>query len=656
MALGYCPDCYATGTVALVVPGAGRCRAHLVDQRLLVETTSAGQARLAVPAGTRYRPIYPTGVQTPCVACAAAGVDRLGLPRDGATSDPLCIPCWRGRTDRRDAADRRRLVAELRERLDVDETAGCAACGEPNPVPTCWLCGYSWLAEARADHEHAQALEAAAITTRFAQLAERTDAEQRVAELTAWINRLTETLAAFHAADSWGRPVWLLADLLARDAAARTNRRGRRSALGMVCGILAVDSDRRSGRRAMPGRSVTAELAGCGDSTRPVTDAWRRAEALGWCVRVEQGRRLTYAERCATGRSQARAVFDIAPLHWGDPAARATHIPAALEILADLLDHARTLLYAAQERVDELDARAGGWVDYREQVRRQRMRRAVATARDQARQQATNFRTPHTVSSAMSVYSSLSRGLLISPPISPTPSSVDRHSRRKGGASRSSTRSSEADRGCARPPRVQRPRPAQRHGGTSRPLRARPEWSGWAYALARTVQERWPWLRSTPLPRVAATLGAALGPDWTAETLDAWVRHSRCRPLLAEPDSPVAYLRAVLEDALTGPAAPPYPARRHTEHRRALVATQAVEQHDQQNQARADQEGRERAATRRGQRSPTAEAALAAVRARTSGRLRRADRAAALESAAGECEWPVVARPGAGLPPGLSRT
>ncbi|MFD1084172.1 hypothetical protein [Micromonospora andamanensis] len=650
VALGYCPDCYATGAVALVAPGTRRCRAHLVDQRVLVETTSTGQARLAAPAGGRRRPVYATGVQTPCVSCATVGRDKQGLPRDGAGSDPLCIPCWRGRTDRRDSADRRRLVAELRDRLDVDEPSGCPACGEPEPVPTCWLCGYSWLAEARADHEHLAALEAAAAAARFAQLAEVTEARQRVDALTAWINRLMETLTAFHAGAGWGRPVWLLADLLARDTAARTSRRGRRPALSMVCGVLAVDSDRRSGRRAMPGRAVTAELTGCGDSTRPVTDAWRRAEALGWCVRVEQGRRLTYAERCATGRSQARAVFDIVPLHHGDPAAQAAHIPAALDVLADLLDHARTLLAAAQEHVDALDARAGGWVDYREQVRRQQMRRAAAAARDHACDQAANFRTPHTVLSAMSVYSSLFRGLLLSPPITSAPSVAGRQSRRKDGASRSST-GTGVDRGCARPSSVQRPRPAQRHGSASQLHRARPEWSGWAYALARAVQARWVWLRPASLPRIAATLGATLGPDWTAEALDTWVRCSRRRPLLADPDSPVAYLRAVLEDALTGPAAPPHPARRHAEHRRSLVAMQAAKPRNPHTLTCVDQDDRKRAATRPGRRSPAAEAALAAVRARTSGRLRRADRAAALA----ECDWPIVAQPGTGLPPGLSR-
>ncbi|MEU4780768.1 hypothetical protein [Micromonospora sp. NPDC023633] len=52
-----------------------------------------------------------------------------------------------------------------------------------------------------------------------------------------------------------------------------------------------------------------------------------------------------------------------------------------------------------------------------------------------------------------------------------------------------------------------------------------------------------------------------------------------------------------------------------------------------------------------GRRSPAAEAALAAIRARTSGHLRRADRTALLHTGA-ECDWPEVAQPGAGAPLG----
>lgn len=666
-ALGFCPDCYATGATVLVVPGQARCRAHLFDPRVLVETARGGQTRLTVPAGARRRIAHPTGVQTPCVPCAAAGRDIQGMPRDGDGSEALCIPCWRGRADRREAAERPRLVAELRQRLqDADAPQSCAACGEPEPVSSCWLCGYSWLAQARADHEHAlavqahaQALADAAVEQRFAQIAQRAEAEQRVAALAAWIDRLTETLAAFHAGDSWGRPVWQLADLLARDAAARVSRRGRRSALGRVCAVLAVNADRRSGRRAMPGRADTAVLAGCG-STRPVTDAWRRAEALGWHTRTEQGRRLSFVERCATGRGRARTVFDITalhqgPLHRAEPAVQTAHLAAALDVMADLAEHARTLLAAAQDHADELHA--GGWVDYPEQIRRRQMRQAVAAARDHARHQATNFRTPHTVSQAMSVYSSLVRGYLFLSANTSTRASGNRLRRRNNGASRSPR--SGGGRGgseCGRPPHLQRPRPIQEPCAPPRPRR-RPSWTAWAYDLAQALTEtdHWRWLRDAPLPRIAATLGATLGPEWTAGALTAWIRHTRTRPLLANPTNPTAYLRAVLEDALTTSAAPPHPARRHTEHRRRLVTAQAATAATANTTTREQWAAREQA--RQAERDGPGHSrhtALAVARAATRGDHTAARTIAATTPPARTTDedWPHTAQPGSGLPAG----
>ncbi|MFI6243528.1 hypothetical protein ACIBEF_27030 [Micromonospora sp. NPDC050795] len=72
---------------------------------------------------------------------------------------------------------------------------------------------------------------------------------------------------------------------------------------------------------------------------------------------------------------------------------------------------------------------------------------------------------------------------------------------------------------------------------------------------------------------MAATLGAALSRDWTAEMLDAWVRRTPGgRGLLDAPDHPCGYLKWLLDEALAGDVTPPIPARRHAEHRR-LVAT-----------------------------------------------------------------------------------
>ncbi|MGC4808619.1 hypothetical protein [Micromonospora sp. DT233] len=550
-------------------------------------------------------------------------------------------------------------MAELRERLDVDVPEGCGACGSAHPVPECWLCGWSHLAAARAAQEAADAAEAAGEAERFALLAEVTEAEGRVDELAAWVGRLRAAVDGYPAGSGRSRAVELLADLLARDAAARSTTRGRPGALARVAGVLAVDADWRSGRRAMPGRARSAELAGC--TERAVTAAWSRATALRWAVRTEAGRRLSLAERVETGRAQDRACYDLVPLHRGDGTGRARYVPAALAVLADLVEHAAALLAAAQEHLDGLRARAGGWVERSEAARRDEMRAASAVSVEQVRGlireaiDSGNLFPPHMVSQGKYLSSCSYRGLVFSPPIAPA-TSEDRQSRRDKRASRSSTNEGHAVRPrCAGSPRVRRPRSVQTESDGPRARRPRPQWAGWAYDFARAVQGWWTWLRPVPLPRVAATVGAALGPEWTVEALDAWVRRARSRPLLVEPREPLAYLRALLEDALTGPDAPPHPAARHTRHQRVLAAMQAAAQRERRDQVRATEDKRDKAAVGPGQRSPAAEAALAAIRARTPGHLRRAGRAALLDvaGAGGECEWPDVAQPGCGLPQAL---
>ncbi|MFI9531425.1 hypothetical protein [Micromonospora rosaria] len=624
--------------------------------RLAVTPDRWGQFRIAVPAQARSRPVHPTGQQTGCVRCAAAGVDRQGVSRDGVGSDPLCLPCWRGPRERQGAGNRRRLVAELRQRLDLDVPEGCAVCGSAHPVPECWLCGWSHLAAASAAQEAADAAEAARVAEEFDRITEIAEAQDRVDELAAWVDRLHAVLEGHQAGSGRARAVRLLADLLARDTAARSTTRGRPGALARVAAVMAVDADWRSGRRAMPGRARTAELAGC--TQRAVTSAWARSCALGWATRTHAGRRLSLPERIETGRSQDRACYDLTPVHQGDLTAQAALVPTALAVLADLLDHADTLLAAAQQHLDGLRARAGGWAERRDVERLDRMRKAVAAAVTRAvvapaitaRPIDTgNLFAPRMAPQGENLSSCPYQGLLISPSIAYA-ASEDRRGRRKSGASRSSTRAGRHDRrdGAGRSP-GRHPRPRQGVPAGSRAARPLPKWSGWAYDLARAVQDRWVWLRPAPLPRVAATLGATLGSDWTAEALDAWVRRSRSQALLAAPDNPVAYLRAVLEDVLTGLAAPPHPARRHTEHRRALVVEQAAA--DRAARA-ADRDQDATAVAVPGRRSAAAEAALAEIRARTSGHLRRTDRAALLDDGAGgECDWPEVAKPGAGLPP-----
>lgn len=548
------------------------------------------------PLTLPHRSAHPTGQQALCVRCAGAGVARLGVSRDGPGSAPVCLPCWRGPLDRAAAAARRRAIADLRA---VPEA--CAVCGSAWPAADCWLCGWQYL-RVTVDSEDDQTQSDDQTQNKAAAAAAA--AEDDAADLAAWVERLRATLDAHQRGGGRGRAIWLLADLLARDAAARTTTRGRPGVLASVAGVMAVDSDWRSGRRAMPGRARCAELVGC--TERAVSSAWRRTVMLGWATRVRPGRRLTLAERVDTGRAQDRAVYDLVPLHRSDVAGRADYVDAARRVLADLLDRATRLLAAAEERVAELRARAGGWVERVEAVRRARLRAAAASIVEQTRTDTADIDshiliTPHMVCSGKSVYSRVYLGFVPSPITAvPAPPASGRLRRRK-----ISTRKTR-----------------------------RPAWARWAYPLARAAQARWQWLAAVPLPRVAAVMGSTLGPDWTLDTLESWLWRARRRPLLAEPSAPLGYLRAVLREVLTGPLEPPAPARLHTEHRRRQSEERAAQAAARIAAARAAAAERARAAVPVGRRSPAVEAALAAVRARTSSRLRRPDRVALLDAAA----------------------
>lgn len=606
------------------------------------------------------------------MACATAGVDRQGLPREGAGSEPLCLPCWRGRRERAGVRERRQLVAALREDLAVVDEA-CVACGSLRPAPGCWLCDWSWLAQARAAFEADQAAQRAAEAAAFERLAECSEAEDQVAALSAWVDRLRATVDAYAAESGRGRAVELLADLLARDAATRSTGRGRPGALARVAAVLAVDADWRSGRRSRPGRARTAELVGC--TERAVTSAWARAQALGWCVRTAVGRRLSLAERVESGRWCDRAQFDVTPVHRGDPVARAAKVAAALAVLAQLLERAVGLLQAARERVDELRARAGSWVERAEAAaaaaRRAELRAAVSRAWDLAtshcrdwtvapvgdgahcgQDHGLNIFPPHVVSQGEYQSSCSSWGLAFSPSIAAR--SADGAGRpasgREGGASRAPS-GGGVDLGgewCG-PQRVKRPRSLKGQPGRSRQQAGRaPAWAAWAYPLARELRQRWTWLREAPLPRVAATLGAALGSDWTAEDLIGWVQRQRSQRLLDEPRDPVAYLRAVLRDVLDGPAAPPHPARRHAERRRQAATDAADQAAGRLATTRATWQAREAAAAaERAGAGAARRAALAAAAAAS-----RGDHGAAraIATAPHWPDWPQVTPPGGGLP------
>lgn len=667
VASGHCPVCAARGQAVLAAPGQTRCIVHMGRSPVWVETTGTGQTRLTVPAGARRRIVHPTGVQVPCVSCASAGRDTQGLPRDGEGSEALCIPCWRSRTD----AAQRRHAAELRaaafeDVADVDEV--CGACGQADASPACWLCGYAWLAQMRARFEADQTAEADAVEARFAQLAECTEAETRVAELSAWVDRLRSSIEEFSTGRGHrGRAVHLLADLLARQAAARVSTRGRRPKAALVCGVLAVDAQARITR---PGRARTAELAGV--TERTVTDSWAKAESLHWMQRTVKGRRLSFNERCEKGRTYDRAEFDLA--HLGGPhqaTARAPYLPVALLVLDDLLQHAEALLQAAHDDVDTLTARTGAPTDHSALARRAQLRAAVAAARDTALTTAEliataqlagpNFFPPRAASTGMSVYSCWSRGL-VQPPNNAHPTSGD-PSRGEGGASRSPTRGS----GGAH--RVARPRTRQSECAPPRGPRPRPEWHGWAYPLAQAAQQALAWLQAVPLPRVAATIGARLGPAWTIETLlDTIDRARGGRELLTEPKRPLGYLVALLDAALTGEHEPPHPARLHDEHRQAAADTRRRDIVDQatttataRNATHAEWAAREQA--RQAERAGpghSRHAALAAARAAGRGDHTAARTIAATTQPATATpqprttneDWPHTPQPGAGLPAG----
>lgn len=657
-----------------------------------LETTRTGQDRLALPGTPRQR--HATGHQVECARCAERGIDRQGLPfRFPGDPTPLCMPCWRSEQHQRDRRARKQLVGELWEGIGEAEAAAvCPVCGpetaagspgedqlapeplsrqrrrrerrkqRPAPVRTgCWLCGDNvWLTQLREQFERDQAAAAAEVEQEFARIVARSEAEDRVAALEAWIERLQTALSAYQDGGGRGRPVELLAELAARDASARATTRGRPSVLLYVGAVLAVDSDWRSGRRGMPGRARTAELVGCSEGA--VSAAWGRlTTTLGWAQRTKIGGRLGLAERMATGRWNDRAEFDVVPAHQGDPAARAPHVPTALRVLGELLEHAQQLLGETQDDLDELRARTGTVTGWPEHVRRAQMRRAVARIREAitsdaaATKLALNICTPHMVFKGEYLSSCLSWGLSFSRRImihSEDCAGQPHSGRRKDCASRSSTVSGDGDLGtCAgrrcRSLRVERPRTV--YAKSRRSHRERPAWSEWAGQLARALVKLWPWLDRPGVKRaqVVATLGARLGPDWTGPALVRFVTKRHGRPLLKEPDAPLAYLRYLLDEALTGPVEPPFRARRTLEHQRTVVAAVAADHRDSQTQQRAVLAERDLAAVRGSARSAREE--LAALRARLPQRLRRPDRVALLSpSPADEPDWPEVAQPGSG--------
>lgn len=655
----------------------------------------SGQLRFVLPSVPRQ--LYPTGVQLACAACAKAGVrDTHGQPRRGmpyrfaGDPTPLCIPCWRGEERRRQRAADEELLARFWDTVGGVEvsatgdvlvaavaTAVCAVCGLAEPAPTCWLCSYTWLAQARREFAADLEFDAAEVAERLVAIEAVATAEARVAELAGWVERLRACLDAYGRPHpgSRGRPVELLADVMARDAADRSTLRGRPGALHRVAAVVAVDADWRTGRRALPGRARTAELAGC--SERAVTSAWRRGEHLGWAVRTRQGRRLSLAERVELARSNDRAEFDLVQLYRSDVASelRAAWVPVALGVLGDVMDDAMTLLGAAEDELETARARYGTGTGWQDRVESAQRRRAVARVVDEvcalpaAMIHSTNIFSPRTASTGEDVSSGSYWGLRYSPIMirSGNPPASAEGRAKTTGASRSPTEGAQRDHGGVgyrggqghEPHHLGHPRTDCGVRRRSRRVE-RPQWASWAYPLARELFRVWPWLTGSPLPWVAAALGAALGPEWTAAAVVDLVR-TRCGPFAPAEDihSPAAYLRELLRQALTGPIAPSYPARAHTAARRAVVAAYAEAAHAATAAAWTAADARAIAAVPA--TDSVAADALASLRARLPQGLRRPNRVAQLgpQTPAVDTEpavepWPDVAQPGAGLPHGLT--
>ena len=568
----------------------------LSDTRIPVLTFDRhGQQLLALPEVPRAR--HATGIQVACVPCAARGEDKQGLPyRVAGEPTPLCKACWRREERRRAKIEQREQLARAWEDAAALQEAiaaeACAACGSPEPTPRCWLCAWSWLQQPAQQQQVDEAVAAAAVEAEFAQIAARAAAQAWVDEVVTWLGRLHMVLAAYTSprpADRGrGRAVELLADFRARQEGARTSARGRPSVAAYVVAVMAVDSDYRSGRRAMPGLDNTVAFAGV--SRRAVTAGWKEAQALNWAYRTKVGGRLSLERRRETGRWNDRAEWDLIPLHRGDPASRAPHIADALSILTELEAHGQTVLAAAYDALEATLQATGTYTDLPEMVMRAQARTTAARLRATAAawlMPALNTCHPHTVTTGMRVYSCLYLGEVLDPstllmssrtgPTAVRPRRGHRKVKCQGGASRSSTREPVLDLG-----------PSESVGPDPQP-RARAAWWDWAPQLTNDLLILWPWLHEADWRAVAAVLGSRLGPDWTAEALAKFVTVRNGRSILMTPAAPLAYLTRLLDRALRGTVVPPHPARLHTEHIREISAAVGTAQLARQAAARVEQ-------------------------------------------------------------------
>ena len=300
--------------------------------------------------------------QLACPACRPGAVPReVDLP-------PAAVAARRHQ--------RRRDRARGRSGPTPRRTPAVASSEKPTRTG-CWRCGEaSWLASARevfeADQEQAAADAERVDELRAGQRRARrrvTRARRRLAYVQAWHDRVAGVVQAMPKLTKTGsrgrlrlkagpgakaRPVWLIADFLARTAAERAERgvsgRGRPSQHPLVVGVMAIAADPAGGKRSMAGLRPTAAFAGV--TSRTVTNAWAYSEQVGATELQEEGRTCSLAEREETGLHRMRAVYDFTALHTS-PFEPEPFLGAAAGVVATLLQRAVQLVDEHQVVLDE---------------------------------------------------------------------------------------------------------------------------------------------------------------------------------------------------------------------------------------------------------------------------------------------------------------
>lgn len=375
-----------------------------------------------------------------------------------------------------------------------------------------------------------------------------------------------------------GRPVaWLARALYALDA---HGLKGTSANTGRTAAVLAASADFRSGRRARPGRLVSAELLGV--SERTIERHWRLLERVGAAEVTTPGRHLSADEHAETRETEGERT------RWRDRQEWRLLSPACLDDVQGDVDLTPYELRAAEL----LGAIAGG--NTRRNVRPVD-NRSDGLSPDQSRV------APSRRGSAFHIRSS-SHWF----PPNPKIHSIRPNGRVQGGGA----------------PRHS-PTKKVRTGRSGQSARRMPVA---AVELARDVlsRGRMPWLYRSPRPMLAAALSGLASCEWTARDVETAVHARLAAAGVSSPSfgpaRPVAYLRWLLADV--DPDQPPAQAR----DARSLAAAGARSERTVAERAAAAVRFEQARAARGGRAHRHALAAAPDARARAAAR-RAADRA-----------------------------